>query len=137
MRSKSKPLSDHINFTKINKKYMRKLGGHIFILILAIAVTGFFCTQNVKADESVLISEVQITGGSGKTANDFIELYNPTGASFNLKGYRLVKRTKTGAADTSIKSWTTDTFIAGNGYYLWANSGYADIAVTPNETTTA
>ncbi|MDP3729330.1 MAG: lamin tail domain-containing protein [bacterium] len=83
----------------------------------------------------VVISEVQITGGTGKTTNDFIELYNPTNTAFNLNGYRLVKRTKTGTTDTSIKSWTSDAFIPPRGFYLWANSGYTDIAITPDITT--
>ncbi|MDP3999517.1 MAG: lamin tail domain-containing protein [bacterium] len=85
----------------------------------------------------ILISEVQITGGSGKTENDFIEFYNPNNEQVNLNGYRLVKRTKTGASDTGIKSWTDDIFIPAKGYYLWANSGYADIAVAPDVTTSA
>ena len=85
----------------------------------------------------ILISEVQITGWVGKTDKDFIELYNPSDAVFNLKGYRLVKRTKTGASDTSIKSWIADAFVPAQGYYLWANSAYFDIAASPDVTTTA
>ncbi|MBI3046029.1 MAG: lamin tail domain-containing protein [Candidatus Harrisonbacteria bacterium] len=85
----------------------------------------------------LVISEVQITGGTGQTTNDFIELYNPTDSSINLNGYRLVKRTKTGTTDTSIKSWTSDAFVPAKGFYLWANSNYVSIAVTPDATTTA
>jgi len=118
---------------------MSKQGGHIFVFvfILAIAMAGFFCSQNVRASQSIVISEAQITGGPGKTANDFIELYNPTATSFDLNGYRLVKRTKNGTSDSSIKSWTAEEFIPANGYYLWANSGYTDIGVQPNVTTSA
>ncbi|MEI6596856.1 MAG: lamin tail domain-containing protein [bacterium] len=120
---------------------MRKKGGVFYLvkimMILAVIGAGFFCTQKVLASQSILISEVQITGGPGKTENDFIELYNHTNSPFNLKGYRLVKRTKTGTTDTSIKSWSTDVFIPANGYFLWANSNYFDISVTPNATTTA
>ncbi len=86
---------------------------------------------------NVLITEVQITGGSGKTDYDFIEIYNPNNSSVNLNGHRLVKRTKTGTSDTSIKSWTADTIIPANSYYLWANSGYTEISVTPDVTTSA
>ena len=85
----------------------------------------------------ILISEIKITGGPGKTENDFIELYNFNNYQINLNGYRLVKRTKTGTTDTSIKSWTTDIYVPANGYYLWANSGYADISATPDAITTA
>src|SRR3989344_1999960 len=85
----------------------------------------------------LVISEIQITGGSGQTTDDFIEIYNPMDSAFNLNGHRLVKRTKTGTSDTSIKSWTSDAFIPAKGFYLWANSSYADIAVTPDATTAA
>ncbi|MDD5071228.1 MAG: lamin tail domain-containing protein [Patescibacteria group bacterium] len=109
--------------------------GKVFLILLFIA--GFFYLgENCWAAEHIVISEIQITGGAGKTENDFIELYNPTDASINLKGYRLVKRTKTGTSDTSIKSWTSDIYISANGYYLWANSNYMDIPVVPNATTT-
>jgi PKD repeat protein len=107
------------------------------ILVLAIVCTGFFCMSKAYASQSILISEIQITGGAGKTENDFIELYNPNNFPINLKGYRLVKRTKTGTTDTSIKSWSSDAFIPANSYYLWANGNYTDISVTPNTTTTA
>jgi len=90
-----------------------------------------------QSPAKILISEVQITGGTGKTENDFIELYNPNNFQVNLNGYRLVKRTKTGTTDTSIKSWTSDVYIPANEYYLWANSGYTDIPITPDITTTA
>ncbi|TSD02601.1 MAG: endonuclease/exonuclease/phosphatase [Parcubacteria group bacterium Athens0714_26] len=89
-----------------------------------------------QSPAKILISEIQITGGTGKTDNDFIELYNPNSAQVNLNGYRLVKRTKTGTTDTSIKSWTTNIYIPANGYYLWANSDYKNIPVTPDATTT-
>lgn len=80
-------------------------------------------TQN-QATAHILIAGIQITGGSGKTANDFIKIFNPNPTLFNLKGYRLVKRTKTGTSDTSIKSWTADTFVPAGGYYMWANSSF-------------
>ncbi|MBI3274056.1 MAG: lamin tail domain-containing protein [Candidatus Colwellbacteria bacterium] len=93
--------------------------------------------SGTSSPSKILISEIQITGGTGKTENDFIELYNPNSTQVNLNGYRLVKRTKTGISDTSIKSWTTDVYIPANGYYLWANSGYTDIPATSDVVTTA
>ncbi len=71
-----------------------------------------------------VISKIQTTGGPGKTTEDFVELYNPGPGSFNLKGYRLVKRTKTGTSDTSLKSWTADALITEGGVYRWANTNY-------------
>ena len=92
-------------------------------------------TSTQQQAMKILISEVQITGGPGKTTNDFIELHNPNSSAVNLKGYRLVKRTQSGSSDTGIKSWTDDALISAGGYYLWANSGYVDISVSPDVTT--
>src|SRR3989344_2403681 len=80
-------------------------------------------TQN-QTTAHILIAGIQITGGSGKTPNAFLKIFNPSSAPFNLKGYRLIKRTKTGTSDTSIKSWTADAFIPAGGYYMWANSSF-------------
>lgn len=105
------------------------------ILILTI-LFGLFCFGFATAEEKPLISQVQITGGSGHTADDFVEIFNPNSAPFNLKDYRLVKRTKTGNTDTSLKSWTADTYIPARSFYLWANSGFTGISVVPDVTTT-
>lgn len=94
-------------------------------------------TSTVSGPARILISEIQITGGTGKANNDFIELYNPNSGRVNLNGYRLVKRTKTGTSDSSIKSWTADEYIPAGGYYLWANSDYADISAVPDIKTSA
>src|ERR1035437_9515961 len=83
----------------------------------------------------ILISQVQITGGKGKTNDDFIELYNPTSLQANLKGYRLIKRAQNNTSDTLIKSWATNTFIPSYGFYLWANSSFTDISVIPDSMT--
>lgn len=82
-----------------------------------------------------MISEIQISGGPGATTNDFVELYNPGSAPFNLKGFRLVKRTAQGTSDTLLKSWTNDAFIPAHGFYLWVNSDYTGIGLTPDVTT--
>lgn len=84
---------------------------------------------------TLLISEVQVTGGAGKTTHDFVELYNPTGVAVDLNGIRLVKRTATGTADTTLKSWTEVALVPAHSYYLWANSAFTTIGVTPDATT--
>lgn len=84
-----------------------------------------------------VISQVQITAGPGKTTSDFIELYNPNSEPFDLKGYRLVKRTKASQSDTLVKSFTESIYIPPKGYFLWANSSYLDIPIAPDVTTSA
>jgi hypothetical protein len=81
----------------------------------------------VRAESAPIISAVQITEGVGFTNNDFIELYNPSSEPFNLNGFRLVKRSSAGITDSSIKSWTEDTFIPAYSFYLWANNTYIGI----------
>lgn len=104
-------------------------------LVLASAVPSV-----VWADapaQVVYITQVQISNGPGKTRHDFIELFNPNAAPFNLKGYRLVKRTAlTPVIDAPIKSWDTDTFIAPYSFYLWANTDLAPTLQLPADATT-
>lgn len=85
----------------------------------------------------LVISAVQITGGEGKTAEDYIELYNPNPFPVDLNGYRLVKRSATGITDSSVKSFSTETLVPAYSFYLWANSGFTGLAVPANTTTLA
>lgn len=89
------------------------------------------------AQNPVYISQVQITGGSGKTDRDFIELFNPSSTAFNLKGCRLVKRSANSLSDTLVKSWSKDTWIPAKSFYLWANANYIFIPQVPDATSTA
>ena len=107
----------------------------IFSLFGSLFIFALPAQTSASHGANLLISEIQITGGTGKTTNDFVEIYNPTGASVDLNGIRLVKRTKTGTSDTTLKSWTTETPVAAHGYYLWANSGFTEIGAAPNATT--
>ena len=65
----------------------------MFVLVLS----GLWNALPARADTAdyVVINEVQITGGTGRTSDDFIRLYNPTSEIFNLKGHRLVKKSGT------------------------------------------
>ncbi|MDP2933121.1 MAG: lamin tail domain-containing protein, partial [bacterium] len=106
----------------------------IFFIPVLIGIL-FFWPSLVWAESQIFISQVQITGGTGKTAEDFIELFNPSDSQANLNDYRLVKRTENGTSDTLIKSWITDTYIPARSFYLWANSGFSSISKVPNATT--
>jgi hypothetical protein len=100
---------------------------------LALLWLPFFAFAETQA---MYISQVQTTNGTGKTMDDFIELFNPNSQPLNLNGYRLVKRTASGTTDTLLKSWTSDEFIPAYSFYLWANSSFVSISATPNATTT-
>ncbi len=115
-------------------KYLLRLCGAISVLSLMLVSFPFA----VKADNlPLIISAVQITGGYGHTNDDFVELYNPNAEPVNLNGYRLVKRASLGQTDTSIKSWTSDVFIPGYSFYLWANSSFSTISKIPDVTTSS
>lgn len=104
-------------------KIIFKLKIFIAVFLTPILSLGFFVAPaRAEWASHLVISAAQITEGEGKTNHDFIEIYNPTLNDINLKGYRLVKRTKIGASDTSIKSWTDDTVIKAHGWRLWASS---------------
>lgn len=95
----------------------------IAVFLTPILLLGFLIRPaRAQWADHLVISAVQITEGEGKTNHDFIEVYNPTLNDINLKGFRLVKRTKTGASDASIKSWTDDTIVKAHGWRLWASS---------------
>jgi hypothetical protein len=69
----------------------------------------------------LVIREVQITGGTGKTDNDFIKIYNPTGSAVDVGGWKLRKRTQTGS-ESSVKVFPDGSVIPAQGYFIWANS---------------
>lgn len=106
----------------------------LFWSLILLGLFLFLPASALTADHLV-ISQVQMTGGSGKTTNDFIEIYNPTDQDIDLEGMRLVKRTKIDQTDTPLKSWTTSNLIRAHGFYLWANSGFTDLTVPADVTT--
>src|SRR3989338_8031841 len=93
--------------------------------------------KTLRAENSLYISQVQITGGGGRSAEGFVELFNPGSEPVNLKDLRLVKRTAQASQDSLIKSWTEDTFIPAHGFYLWANTAFSFPGVTADEQNTA
>lgn len=111
---------------KINKKLS------LFLILLFVGFFGF--EKNIKAQENIIINEVQIYGE--KSSNDFIELYNPNSETISISGWKLRKKTKTGT-ESSIRVLPNRTNISAEGYFLWANSGdgydssiHADISST-------
>lgn len=79
----------------------------------------------------IVISEVQETGGTGKTTDEFVELYNPTGSSIDLTGFRVTKKTS-GGAETELTTITSGS-IPSHGYFLVAGNGYDEVT-TPDTT---
>lgn len=93
----------------------------LFLFAIILSITGIFISVANSAD--LLISEVQISGD--KSTDDYIKIYNNTNDIFNLKDYRLVKRTAAGTTDTTIYAWENSTPLNPRGFYLWTNDNIA------------
>lgn len=112
-----------------------------FLLLTLVFLLGFFVlSPPAKAQElnHLVISAVQITEGEGKTAHDFIEIYNPTDIDINLDEYRLVKRSEIGDKDDLIKAWGNKDIIQSHGWRLWASNkeeGYNYVIKADDSTT--
>ena len=88
---------------------------------VAVFVCAFFHISPAFAETpKILISEVQITGGTNHTDDDFIELYNPQSVSVDISRYRLRSKNSSGS-EKSVNEIAPGTCIAALGYYLWAN----------------
>jgi|GEM_PF-2879896 hypothetical protein len=103
--------------------------------LLVLSGLGIFSFAFAQSD--IHISQIQITGGKNNTDNDFIEFFNASSSSVNLKGCHLVKRPGNANSDTLVKSWSKDTFIPAKSFYLWANSGFVNTAVKPDVVSSA
>ena len=74
----------------------------------------------------VRVNELQ-TGGSGSSADEWVELYNPCVGSANLTGAKLVFRTASALTDSLLVTLSGD--IPAGGYFLVANTGYTAAAM--------
>lgn len=115
----------------------RKRKSFFVFIFLIVLGPSFLLFKNVKAESLIRITKVQFSGGSGKADEDYIEITNFSQSDFNLKGYRLVKRTQSATQDTTIKSWTKDEIIPRDEKHIWANSknGFAE-SIGSNSSTT-
>ncbi len=93
---------------------------YLVTLLLTVIVFVGLVSSIRAATSHVVISEVQI---AGTTATDeFVELFNPTGADVSLVGWRLTKKTSSGTESTLISSMSGT--IAAGGHYLVAHENY-------------
>jgi hypothetical protein len=82
---------------------------------------------NVKAKEKgVIINEIKLSGGKGKTNEDYVELYNPLDKPLQIGAWNLRKRTQSGK-ESSIKVFSKEAVIPAKGYFLWANNEIASL----------
>lgn len=82
----------------------------------------------------LVISEIQLTGGSGFSGNDFIEIYNPTSQAVDISGWGLRKSNSSGT-ESSIIQFDSGSTIPARGFFLWMSTSYLNPPVTPDATT--
>jgi hypothetical protein len=84
--------------------------------LFAFALVVLNAPQSVlSAASHIVISEIMV-GVSGTADNEFVELYNPTGSTVDLSGWRLTRKTDTGTQSTLVASMSGT--IAPHGYML-------------------
>jgi hypothetical protein len=94
----------------------------IAAVIFSTLLVGPHITRQVLSVAShVVISEIQVTGGG--TTDEIVELYNPTGDTVNLAGWRLTRKTASGATENNLVASLSGT-IAPQGYFLIAHPDY-------------
>jgi len=101
----------------------------LFCFILSITlVTGLLSFHKINAAPSahLVIGEIQTTGGTGYTTDEFVELYNPTEADINLAGWKLTKKTATGKEYVLVDDFG-ELSIKSHSFFLVAHpAGYSE-----------
>ena len=80
-------------------------------------------TVNIPA---IRIAQVQINGGTGKSDNDFVKLFNLDDEKADISGWKLRKRSQSGA-ESSLRVFPENTLILPGEYFIWANSSIAGL----------
>jgi len=112
----------------VKTKHKNKNKCLFFYLALPVFLVVFFiiCKSAFATSSTIVVNEIQISGGSGKTTQEFIELYNTTDKDIDLTGFKLKKRTKDNPEETYLVSATgfKSQIIPKNGYFLISTSEY-------------
>jgi Lamin Tail Domain len=92
-------------------------------------------TQVSSAPNHMMIAAIAL-GSASSSANDLVRIFNPTGSTVDVSGWKLRKKTSTGS-DDSLKEFPSGSSVASGAYFVWANSadGYGD-AIHANVTST-
>lgn len=75
---------------------------------------------------SLLIYEIRVTGGTGKSNEDYIKIFNPNSKMVDLSGWRLKKGSKTGS-ESSIRVFPDGITVGAGKVITWANNDYASV----------
>lgn len=76
-------------------------------------------TTSTPIISHLVIAAVQIAGAS--STNDFVKIYNPANNTIDIGGWKLRKKSSTGA-DYSLREIPAGSLVPIGGYFAWANS---------------
>lgn len=95
-------------------------GTRLFLSGFIILSAGI--TWGGVASASIILSEIQI--GGDKAADEFVELYNTSDTSVNLKDCSLRRKSQgdNSPKGSSLKTFNVHDTIPAHGYFLWASS---------------
>lgn len=98
--------------------------------VVSEASTGNYGTVTVVPPppmaNHVVISEVSGGNGTGTAATDeFIELYNPTGADVDIGNWQVQYKSAAGASFSGTVTIPAETVIRAHGYYLLGGANYS------------
>lgn len=96
------------------KCHRAKIIALVLLLIFAGYARRFVLDLHAESVSHVLISEIRISGES--SYDEFIELYNATGAAIDLKDWDLKKTSKTGSVENIAMN--IEGIIPASGYFL-------------------
>lgn len=99
--------------------------------LLLMAVLLNIHPANAAPSSHIVISEIQTTGGTGYTTDEFVELYNPTEADFNLAGWQLTKKTAAGKEYVLVDNFGEKSIKSHSFFLITHPSGYSGQA-TPD-----
>ncbi|MBP9697810.1 MAG: lamin tail domain-containing protein [Candidatus Moranbacteria bacterium] len=75
----------------------------------------------LATSSTVVLNEIHITGGTGHTDDDFVELYNPTSVPIEISDFRLRYKNSKGT-EGSLRVFGPGSCVPAQGFFLWANS---------------
>lgn len=102
---------------------------HILLVLLVFFFVSAFLFKTslvLSAADHIVISEIQI-GGETST-DEFVELYNPTGVSQDISGWKITKKTASGTESEVVT--ITSGSIEAHSYFLMAHTTDYDGAAT-------
>ncbi|MFA6963961.1 MAG: lamin tail domain-containing protein [Patescibacteria group bacterium] len=97
--------------------------------LLTVQKAGAFEAADSIANYLV-ISEVKTTSGTGRTTDEFVEIYNPTNEGIVMAKWRLSKQTASGAESNLVTD--LNGMVPAMGHYLIAHNDYTG-AISPDQ----